>query len=384
MYDACSPQLGNRNGLVDISRPRLGGMTRGTMDIDGARNAKLEAFRKAFGYHEQATIAAVPTNLPSFVPTEAHYSASAVPEQRQRGARDDQLISVGIGRTRDRADADFELVVYCQKKSLRDHPIVEKITKLSKAEVRVIITGPFRRQSAAVPDRRSRPLRLGVSVGHTRVTAGTLGCFVQLQKPGGIGLLSNNHVLAASNEARFGDEIIQPGRVDGGRVATDVIGVLHEFVPITFGDGAINTVDCAVATLAPTVPFEAANFVDHERLGTRLVASPNLDPELRQKVTKFGRTSERTNGQIVSIEQDNLWVNYGSRGSTKLARFDGQLQIVATQEGKAFSAGGDSGSVIVDSDGRPTGLLFAGTSSGVTSANPIGAVLDALTCSIYV
>ena len=58
MYDACSPQLGNRNGLVDISRPRLGGMTRGTMDIDGARNAKLEAFRKAFGYHEQATIAA--------------------------------------------------------------------------------------------------------------------------------------------------------------------------------------------------------------------------------------------------------------------------------------------------------------------------------------
>jgi hypothetical protein len=50
----------------------------------------------------------------------------------------------------------------------------------------------------------------------------------------------------------------------------------------------------------------------------------------------------------------------------------------------AFSAGGDSGSLIVDEDHKAVALLFAGgdvggaNGKGLTYANPIRAVLDAL------
>ncbi|MGH7457200.1 MAG: hypothetical protein ACRENG_37975, partial [bacterium] len=47
-------------------------------------------------------------------------------------------------------------------------------------------------------------------------------------------------------------------------------------------------------------------------------------------------------------------------------------QIVITK--RSFSAGGDSGSLVVDLSGNPVGLLFAG-GSNTTIANPIGAVL---------
>jgi len=63
---------------------------------------------------------------------------------------------------------------------------------------------------------------------------------------------------------------------------------------------------------------------------------------------------------------------------TGTARFAGQ--IVITGSGELFSAGGDSGSLIVSkglllADRRPVGLLFAG-SSVTTIANPIELVLD--------
>ena len=59
-----------------------------------------------------------------------------------------------------------------------------------------------------------------------------------------------------------------------------------------------------------------------------------------------------------------------------------QIEITGDDH-KAFSLGGDSGSLIVNSTFEAIGLLFAGSSAadngtGVTYANPIQAVLDAL------
>jgi hypothetical protein len=48
-----------------------------------------------------------------------------------------------------------------------------------------------------VGQQRHRPLKIGVSVGHVDVTAGTLGCFVREPEGEGTFILSNNHVLAA-------------------------------------------------------------------------------------------------------------------------------------------------------------------------------------------
>jgi hypothetical protein len=64
-------------------------------------------------------------------------------------------------------------------------------------------------------------------------------------------------------------------------------------------------------------------------------------------------------------------------------RFDNQIEIEGAEE-DGFRDGGDSGSLIVDEGRRAVALLFAGSDiggtngKGLTYANPIRAVLDAL------
>jgi hypothetical protein len=64
-------------------------------------------------------------------------------------------------------------------------------------------------------------------------------------------------------------------------------------------------------------------------------------------------------------------------------KFDNQFEVEGSDSGP-FSQGGDSGSLIVDSGHRAVALLFAGSDlggsngQGLTFANPIRAVLDAL------
>ena len=74
----------------------------------------------------------------------------------------------------------------------------------------VIQTGPIRTLQGHTG--RIRPAPGGVSIGHRDITAGTLGCLVA--KNGQTFILSNNHVLANSNEADPGDPILQPGPYD--------------------------------------------------------------------------------------------------------------------------------------------------------------------------
>jgi hypothetical protein len=84
---------------------------------------------------------------------------------------------------------------------------------------------------------------------------------------------------------------------------------------------------------------------------------------------KYGRTTGLTKGRIDAI---NAIVNIGY--DSGVARFVNQIII----KPGLFSAGGDSGSLIVAQSGtdarKPVGLLFAG-SSVITIANPIGPVL---------
>src|SRR5256885_864294 len=75
----------------------------------------------------------------------------------------------------------------------------------------VVATGVIRALQARTA--RFRPAPGGVSIGHRAITAGTLGCVVRRQ--GQVFVLSNNHVLANSNDAQRGDAILQPGPHDG-------------------------------------------------------------------------------------------------------------------------------------------------------------------------
>ena len=83
---------------------------------------------------------------------------------------------------------------------------------------------------------RWRPAPGGVSIGHYKITAGTLGCIVRDRATGDRLILSNNHVLANSNDAAPGDAVIQPGAADGGNVNDDTFATLERFCPIEFSE----------------------------------------------------------------------------------------------------------------------------------------------------
>lgn len=204
---------------------------------------------------------------------------------------------------------------------------------------------------------RVRPAEGGYSVGHYRVTAGTLGTCVYDRAPfpsvpQKYYILSNNHVIANSNMARVGDPILQPGRVDGGRFPQDVIARLTRFVPIRFG-GPINYVDAAVAE---------GNFhdLDREVFWIGYVKPARFLNRVGEIVQKTGRTTNYTTGRVTSINA-TVNVNYGGGRVARMAR-----QIVTTR----MSAPGDSGSLLCDMNGHAVGLLFAGSSS-VTIHNHI-------------
>lgn len=223
--------------------------------------------------------------------------------------------------------------------------------------------------------RRSRPVEGGYSVGHFKITAGTIATCVYDILPGGstnpplhgVGIpphyyiLSNNHVLANSNDATFGDAILQPGPIDGGTMPTDMIARLKRFVPIDFDppiprDQHRNLVDAAIAegefhNLDREI-YWIGNVQGWRRKQNVTVGMP---------VYKTGRTTNFTSGRITAINA-TIDVNYSRRsdGSNemKVARFTDQ--IVTTN----ISSPGDSGSLVTTLENNApvaVGLLFAGS-----------------------
>ena len=208
--------------------------------------------------------------------------------------------------------------------------------------------------------RFDRPVPIGVSTGHPDITAGTIGC--RVTDGSAVYALSNNHVYANENKAFIDDNVLQPGTFDGGLSPADNIGTLADYEPIKF-DGSDNTIDAAIA-LSDTGRLGNATPSDGYGTPSSTLFTDNL---LRLKVQKYGRTTGLTSGRIAAI---NAIVNVGY--DSGVARFVNQIII----RPGSFSAGGDSGSLIVTQEGKmPVGLLFAGSST-ITVANPIGAVLS--------
>ncbi len=234
---------------------------------------------------------------------------------------------------------------------------------------------------------RVRPAPGGVSIAHERVTAGTLGILAH-RASGEAVILSNNHVLANSNEAAKGDRILQPGPYDGGR-PQDAIAELADFVAIAFSEqelgGLGRTLERILRSfLAPIgldvrrLPSGKTNLVDAavaRPLSPGLVApdileigraTGTVEASLGMRVTKSGRTTGLTRGRVTALDA-SVEVDYGG----KTARF--RSQIVSD----ILSRGGDSGSLVVDESNHAVGLLFAGGTT-TTIMNPIGAVVEAL------
>jgi len=230
------------------------------------------------------------------------------------------------------------------------------------------------------PTKRQRPAPLGFSVGHPAITAGSIGARV-VDGSGNVYVLSNNHVLANSNDATIGDAALQPGPYDGGTAPADQIGTLAAFNTIDFSGGA-NTIDAAIALSGTTsldnaTPADDGYGVPNAAIFGDANGDGVLDDEtalLGLSVQKYGRTTKLTHGQITGINATvTVCYEVFFGFCIKSARFVDQLVV----EPGTFSGGGDSGSLIVTDDGNknPVALLFAGSSTQ-TIANRIDLVLN--------
>jgi hypothetical protein len=226
---------------------------------------------------------------------------------------------------------------------------------------------------------RVRPALPGYSIGHHNITAGTFGCLVRdirrcccksekdchcdhyrEECAGDYLILSNNHVLAASNLGKPGDLILQPGPFDGGVFPADGIATLERFEPVICGISGYNLVDAAVArpTHSRNVTASIIGLAMPRGIDQAFIGSP---------VIKVGRTTQVTVGRVLAV---NATVFVGPY-SCGVAQF--RHQIITT----AMAAGGDSGSLLMDFNLSAVGLLYAG-SSQITIHNHIADVETAL------
>jgi hypothetical protein len=144
------------------------------------------------------------------------------------------------------------------------------------------------------PRERFRPtIPAGVSMGHYKVTAGTLGAVVRDRTTGEVLLLSNNHVFANSNEAVKGDVILQPGAIDGGKNPGDVIAKLDRFIPLRYIE-EVGTIPAPPTTpnepTPPTQPPPTSPTPPSDRTGCDIVG---FFAALTNTIAKLNGSSQR-------------------------------------------------------------------------------------------
>jgi hypothetical protein len=313
------------------------------------------------------------------------------------------VVSVGVGYKKVNGKKTDRLSIICsveQKKpleSISDKDVIPKI--INNIYTDVVQTGQIK---AFENTTKERPALGGDSIGHYAITAGTLGCTVKLN--GELMILSNNHVMANSNEAKIEDAILQPGPYDGGTSA-DQIASLKNWVNITYlNEDLLPDTDCSLANgAAGFLNFVATLFGRKSRLKAfnsqltynkvdAAIAKPVDDEfvsreirgigdinstkelELDMKVQKQGRTTGLTKGIVDQIDVTTQ-VSYGTN---KIALFSDQ--VIITSDSGSFSQPGDSGSAVLSGNDL-VGLLFAGSDT-VTIINRIENVFEAFGCTL--
>jgi len=227
---------------------------------------------------------------------------------------------------------------------------------------------------------------------------GTLGALVEDTEHNQF-ILSNNHVLAESDQGRIGDTIDQPGLIDdacrplsqqGSTVRP--VGTLRYFVPLATNE---SNVDAALAAVTPGAVSSDGSILQLGSAGPGINASLNAAPPVAGsgetlnalnlnglRVIKSGRTTGLTCSTVESVDLAVKVDYYKDCAETQpyyTKTFTGQIGI----GGDSFSDSGDSGSLVLDAaNAQPIGLFYAagtdGNGNGMSIANPIGDVLTEL------
>jgi hypothetical protein len=292
-------------------------------------------------------------------------------------------------------NGEFRIAIRLQRPSLVDSAVVERLTRETSGEIDIRLIGHIdkRAKTRRVSRRRgpsqasrpwyqvdARPLLIGASIGHFKITAGTTAAFVR--RGTAVHVLSNNHVLANEDKARANDWILQRAPYDGGRQPAERIARLKQWVRLK--RTGTNFADCAIAAIQPDIAYDAGRLRQLVSNADRKLAGVVTDPlDAGEFVYKVGRTTGPTKGRITAFDVDNVVVAYDAGN----LRFDNQIEIEGTGR-TSFSDGGDSGSLIVNESMQAVALLFAGGDQGgsnglgLTYANPIQRVLADLKATL--
>jgi hypothetical protein len=224
---------------------------------------------------------------------------------------------------------------------------------------------------------------------------GTLGALVEDSQKNQY-ILSNNHVLAESDQGHAGDSIDQPGLIDGACTPLNrpgstlhPVGTLRSFVPLALRQ---SNVDAALAAVAPGAvdPTGSILGLGAPQQGRTIGAAPPMAghgetltaANLAMNVAKSGRTTGLTCSSIDAVALTVKVDYYKDCAETQpytTKTYTNQIGI----GGAHFTDSGDSGALVMDaSNSEAIGLYFAGGTDGdghgLSVANPIGDVLSEL------
>jgi hypothetical protein len=222
---------------------------------------------------------------------------------------------------------------------------------------------------------------------------GTLGALIE-DGSGRQFVLSNNHVLASSDQAAFGDTIVQPGLIDNNcnpnGAGTVPVAWLQSWLPLR---AKATNADAAIAQVASRTIDPTGSILElgtRQADGTLAAAPPGISSTagkgetagLNLQVAKSGRTTGLTCSSVTALALDvsvDYFTDCAETQPYLTKTFTNQLAV----SGNAFSDAGDSGALLVDAaNAEPVGLLFAGglDTAGVSQAiaNPAFDVLSEL------
>ncbi|HEX6346774.1 DNA/RNA non-specific endonuclease [Umezawaea sp.] len=293
---------------------------------------------------------------------------------RSRGSdflRDDNVSSIGVGYKHQDGKPTEEISVQF---TVRRKALPEQLEALGTVELPKVVvvdgvevpTDVLERDykpdftvvpEAAAVERKTRvdPIAPGASVGHVRVSAGTIGCVVYDRADGTPYVLSNWHVLHGAR-GELGEDVVQPGPHDDNRVDRNRLGRL---VRSYLGKAG----DCAVASI------EDRDF-DPTSIELGVAVNRIGEPELGDKVVKSGRTTGVTHGVVRRVDT-LVKIDYGgTAGECEIGGFEIGVDERNKPADGEISSGGDSGAAWVFKlgNGRPSrvlaGLHFAGEGGG--------------------
>jgi hypothetical protein len=218
---------------------------------------------------------------------------------------------------------------------------------------------------------------------------GTLGALVS-DRDNNLFILSNNHVLAESDQARAGDTVVHPALVDlecnpqSGRT----VGSLRTVVPL---QSSQTNVDAALAAATPSVDSTGAilqlgpsvNGVLSAAAPAAGTGEPLTASLLNQlRVVKSGRTTGLTCSTVNTVNL-SVQVDYYYDCAETHPYYTKTYVNQIGMPGASFADSGDSGSLVLDAaNAQPIGLFFASgaddSNHGFSVANPIQDVLSEL------